>query len=166
MIIKKIVSGAQTGTDQGALKAAERYGIPTGGFVPKNCRTLDGNRPDLLIKYNLTETKSTGYRERTYFNVLESDGTIRFAHTFESPGERCTLNAIKQYKKPHFDIDIHNPPKYVEVIKWIVDNNIKILNVAGNSEKTSKGIEKFVQKFLEKIFERLLLLDEKKYNIN
>lgn len=38
-MIKKIVSGGQTGADQAALDAAIETGIPHGGWIPKGRKT-------------------------------------------------------------------------------------------------------------------------------
>lgn len=93
--IERVISGGQTGADQGGLVAAKSLGIPTGGFLPKGCTTLDGPRPDLLMAYGLEEHESSEYPPRTYANVQASAGTIRFAADFNSAGERCTLKAIR-----------------------------------------------------------------------
>ena len=54
-MIKKIVSGCQTGADLGGLEAALECGISTGGTVTKGCRTEDGEKPELISKFNLFE---------------------------------------------------------------------------------------------------------------
>ncbi len=53
MMIKKIVSGGQTGADQAALDAAIKWDILHGGLVPKGRRTEHG---PLLSIYQLKET--------------------------------------------------------------------------------------------------------------
>jgi hypothetical protein len=85
------------------------------------------------------------------------EGTIRFASNFNSPGELCTLKAIKKYEKPYIDVNVKSPIKIQEVVDWINKNEIYTLNVAGNSEKTSPGIEKFVFVYLRQV---LILLAE------
>lgn len=72
-LVKKIVSGGQTGADRGALDAAIALAIPHGGWCPKGRRTEDGAIPS---KYELTETPATNYQARTKRNVEESDGTV------------------------------------------------------------------------------------------
>ena len=42
-MIKKIISGGQSGADLAGLKAAIKLGIETGGFIPKNYRTENGS---------------------------------------------------------------------------------------------------------------------------
>ena len=46
-MIEKIISGGQTGTDQAALDAAIKLGIPHGGWIPKGHLTEDGPLSDI-----------------------------------------------------------------------------------------------------------------------
>ncbi len=46
MRVTRIVSGGQTGADQGALMAAKRLGLSTGGWMPQGFTTEAGTRPD------------------------------------------------------------------------------------------------------------------------
>jgi len=41
-MIKKIVSGGQTGADRAALDVALKFNIPQGGWIPKGRKTEDG----------------------------------------------------------------------------------------------------------------------------
>jgi hypothetical protein len=43
MKTKKVISGGQTGADLTGLEEAHKRGIPTGGTVPKGCRTESGS---------------------------------------------------------------------------------------------------------------------------
>jgi len=151
----KVISGGQTGADQAGLKAAKDCGIETGGWLPKGCMTIDGPRPDLLTEYGMEEFSVSGYAPRTEFNVKNSDGTIRFARNFSSAGEKCTRRAIKWFNRPFLDIDVNNPKDKEIVLNWIKDNDIKILNVAGNSEQTAPGISDFVYQYLLEIFKKV-----------
>ena len=45
MTRKKIISGGQTGADQGALDAAIKYNFPHDGWIPKGRLTEDGPLP-------------------------------------------------------------------------------------------------------------------------
>lgn len=148
----KVISGGQTGADQAGLKAAKACGLETGGWLPKGCVTLDGPRPDLLAEYGMQEFPTPGYPARTEANVRDSDGTLRFAKTFSSAGEKCTLRAINWFNRPHFDININKPKSKEEVLSWIKKHDIKVLNIAGNSEQTAPGIGDFVLHFLTEIF--------------
>lgn len=155
MILTKVISGGQTGADIGGLIAADWFGIDTGGTMPKGFLTLDGTSPWMAKKFGMKESLSPGYQARTEANVVDSDGTIRFARNFSSPGEKCTVRYIRQYLKPCCDVDIASPTPHKQVATWILVNNIKVLNVAGNSETTSPGIRDFVEEYLGIVFDIL-----------
>lgn len=158
-----IISGGQNGADISGLTAAKVHHIPTGGSIPFGFKTLDGPKPEYAELYNLIETKSDKYPPRTYENAKNSDATIRFARDFSTAGEKCTQKAIDQYKKLQFDVLIKDVNKFTvergsapkDVSLWLNKNNIKILNVAGNSEKTCPGIEVWVMRYLLKVIELL-----------
>ncbi|MDR3667998.1 MAG: putative molybdenum carrier protein [Ignavibacteriaceae bacterium] len=141
-MINKIISGGQTGADIAGLKFAKNYGIPTGGYTPKEYMTEEGKKPELKDLYGLLECNGS-YGERTILNVKESDGTVVFADKM-SDGSFLTIETCQKEDKPCL-----LNPTVEELLKWINDNNIKVLNVAGNRESVSPGIELRVYKFLE-----------------
>lgn len=155
----KIISGGQTGVDQAGLVAARAYGILTGGWLPVGCITSEGPNRFLLEKYGMRE-HSGGYRSRTRANVRDSDGTLRLAEKFTSPGERCTLRAIFDYDKPHLDVHTRSPLIPEVVAAWIQEHQIQILNIAGNSESTSPGITQWTLNYLNKVFRALSKLEQ------
>lgn len=155
IILKKIISGGQIGADQAGLSVAFDNGFETGGWAPRRYMTKEGPNPDLLRKFGLKEHKDSGYPQRTYQNVFDSNGTIRLAINFQSPGEKCTLKAIKFYKKPYIDVDLLNPIDQFQVIKWIYNNNIQVLNVAGNANTTKYNIYNMVYNYLDPIMKKM-----------
>jgi hypothetical protein len=90
-------------------------------------------------------------------NIMESDGTLRFARQWESPGELLTLKLCRKYGKPFLDITPGGFLTPDEVASWIAENDIRVLNVAGNAEETSPGIQEFVVDYLADVFRVLLL---------
>ena len=134
--VTKIISGGQTGADQGGLRAGQELGIVTGGTAPPGWRTDDGPAQELLMHYGLVEGESDPrtYPKRTRKNVLDSDGTVLFGR-MNSPGCSLTIRCCDEPKKPY----IVNPD-YVELRRWIVDKHIHTLNVAGNRERTNPGV--------------------------
>ncbi len=151
----KVCSGGQSGVDICALIVAKHLGYTTGGWMPQGWRTLDGPRPEYQSLYNMQEHMSPDYADRTASNVIEGDGTLRLAVDYSSRGELCTAKAIKKFKRPSFDVHISGKTileSVEQVRQWIIVNEIKTLNVAGNSEQTAHGIQNIVEPFLEKIF--------------
>ena len=55
-MIKKIISGGQTGADRAALDVALKLDIPYGGWIPKGRITEEGPLPE---EYQMQETYPT-----------------------------------------------------------------------------------------------------------
>lgn len=156
-MIERVISGGQCGADIAALKTAKRFGIETGGWMPSGFKTLDGPRPQYKTLYNVTEHASWAYPDRTACNVRDSDGTMRFAADFNSPGEVCTRKAIVKHGSPLFDVDLVNLDResFVKANEWLYDNDVLVLNVAGNTTRTHPLAEVKVTRYLELFFLRL-----------
>lgn len=138
-MIRKIISGAQTGADQGGLEAALVLYLETGGTVPKGRRTEAGPLTDeYMEKFHLEEYHTAGYPPRTRANVKNSDGTVLFGH-MDSPGCSLTITLCENYGKPY----IINPSP-TELRRWADSRGIGVLNVAGNRESTNPGIKRTV----------------------
>ncbi len=93
----KVVSGGQTGVDRAALDWACKQRIPHGGWCPQGRRASDG---PLSLKYQLRETESAGYRQRTKRNVQESDATLIFNVGELDGGSLQTLRFAERSGKP------------------------------------------------------------------
>ena len=156
-MIKKVVSGGQTGADVGGLWAAKNFGLETGGKAPKGYKTEEGNDPSLLkYFFNLEEDSSYDYRPRTEYNVLNSCGTIIFNNNPLSSGSTLTASFCRTHNKPLYilslDEDTDEYEEVRKVVKWLVANDISTLNVAGNRESVSPGLGAKVEEFLNEVF--------------
>lgn len=154
-MLEKIVSGGQTGADQGGLEAAEELGIPTGGWIPRGFLTENGDDPSLGERFGLIEHINRSYVPRTYDNVRDSDGTIVISGDWSSAGTICTLKAIMKYEKPRVEVSVTDDCEILDiessvdlVRQWIMEDQIKILNVAGNRESKCPGIQNLVKEYL------------------
>ncbi len=135
-MLKKIISGGQTGADQAGLDVAIQNNIPHGGWIPKGRLTEIGPLSD---KYHLHEMRSESYPERTEKNVSDSNGTVIITHGKLSGGCLLTRNKAVEHNKPllHLDMDMLTVDEGAELLKrFIEDKQIGILNVAGS--KASK----------------------------
>lgn len=148
-MISKLVSGGQVGVDQAALTIARGLKISTGGWAPRGWRTDNGPMPS-LAEYGLQEHVLGAYPARTWANVRDSDGTIIFGWPY-SPGCRLTQQYCEILRKPFLTVTwptgTHPSRAYVE--DWIMLNEIHILNVAGNRERTNPGVSAACREFLE-----------------
>ncbi len=119
--------------------AAKLMGIPTGGSIPNGFLTCAGNAPWLGEVFGLEEF-GIGYPARTKKNAQDADATIRFATNFNSPGEILTLRECRIAKKPVLDVDLNRARTGAEeqVVQFLVNNDVRILNVAGNADRQKK----------------------------
>lgn len=146
-MVEKIISGGQTGADQGGLEAALDLGLETGGKVPKGFKTELGPKPELASLYGLAELASDEYPPRTRYNVLDSDGTVIFGRLGE-PGSRMTREMCKQNDKPYLVVEEFSETYMRLFGEFIAMYQIKTLNVAGNRESKFPGLQRKVREFL------------------
>lgn len=126
--IEKIISGGQAGVDRAALDVAISLNIPHGGWCPKGRIAEDGIIPHL---YQLRETSSSDYSERTIWNVRDSDGTLIITPGKPKGGTAFTIEVAKRLKKPCLVLDLSAEVKTERVADWIRENDIHTLNIAG-----------------------------------
>lgn len=145
--ITKLVSGGQTGADRTALDFALQHGIPHGGWCPKGRKAEDG---PMDPKYQLTETPSADYLQRTEWNVRDSDGTVIFsmAPTLTG-GSKRTAELARKHKKPCAHISkAHHGDAAEALLRFIEGHGIKVLNVAGPRGSKESEVAVFVMEVL------------------
>ena len=133
-MIEKIISGGQTGADRGGLIAGKSLGLETGGTAPKGWKTEEGPYPALGHFYGLLEGPP-GYTARTRININDGDATLIVGNV-HSPGSQRTLQMCQLLGKPY-----RVNPTAEALKEWIVRNGIEVLNVAGNRESVTPGIQ-------------------------
>ena len=130
-MLKKIVSGGQTGVDRAALSAAIDNKIPHAGWCPKGRRAEDGV---IDKKFQLQETPSSDYKERTRWNIKDSDGTLILLIGQPTGGTKLTIEIADQLGKSLLVIDMSQKNTIKEITDWLDSNHIETLNVAGPRE--------------------------------
>lgn len=137
-MVRKIVSGGQTGVDRAALDYAIDKGISHGGWCPSGRLSETGRIPD---RYHLRETETAFYVERTAMNVQDSDGTLIITRGRPSGGSAMTKHECIKQKKPYFVYNLKaKGDAYADVARWIKENKISVLNVAGPRNSKQPGI--------------------------
>ena len=148
MILKRIVSGGQTGVDRAGLDAAMGVGLPIGGYCPKGRLAEDGIVPDM---YPLIELTKGGYSARTEKNVIESDGTLILNMGKVTGGTKLTLECARKQNKPCLVVQLDNTMKPDAARDWIASSNIAVLNVAGPRESKCPGLHAKALAFLRQV---------------
>ena len=150
--VSRIVSGGQSGVDRAALDFAIDHGIPYGGWCPKGGWAEDfSDPPGLLTRYpGLQETPESDPRQRTEWNVRDSDATlILVRHGCASPGTAFTTAAAERLSKPYLIADIDESDAAQRIVMWLENNPaIRVLNVAGPRESEAPGLCEAVRSIL------------------
>ena len=158
MLLRKVISGGQTGVDRAGLDAAMNAGIPIGGYCPRGRLAEDGTIPE---KYPMIELESIEPYCRTEQNVIYSGGTLILNKGILSGGTKLTYDFTVQYGKPRLIVQLDDDKIIAQqhVVNWIKGQYINTLNIAGPREsKFADGIYSNAFAYLEKIF--TLLKDE------
>jgi len=148
-VVQCIISGGQTGVDRGALDAAIELGIDHGGYCPRGRIAEDGKIPR---RYQLTENESVEYWVRTEQNVQLADGTLILYRDQLSGGTEFTRRMALKHRKAHLVVPLAQEADALVVRRWITDNRIERLNVAGPRESLCPGIAVETRRFLLAVF--------------
>ena len=152
-MLEKIISGGQTGADQGALDGAIACGVHHGGSIPAGRKTEAGVLP---LSYKMQELESDRYTDRTERNVIDADGTLIVSHGALTGGSALTEKIALRLGKPclHIDFNRFEPNQAVnETSVWIVESGIRFLNVAGPRASSDPHIYKLTRELIIRLLE-------------
>jgi len=93
--------------------------------------------------YQLQETESAGYRQRTKLNVVDSEATLILNIGEIDGGTLATLRFAEALKKPHLVVQLDSASTdeaSFQVITWLRHGKFSTLNVAGPREEKRLGM--------------------------
>ncbi len=153
-MLKKIISGGQTGADRAGLDAAIKFGLDHGGAIPLGRRTEDGV---LSSRYRLQELPTHSYPARTEKNVLNSDATIIFSHGTLTGGSRLTRDKAVEHAKPYLHVDF-NSLSVDQAVQCLAaffrKHGVEVLNIAGPRSSGDSKIYSVVFAVLEDLLSK------------
>ncbi|TDU63089.1 putative molybdenum carrier protein [Prosthecobacter fusiformis] len=126
-----IISGGQTGVDQGALDAALDLGSPCGGWCPAGRVDEDGIIP---ARFPLRELTLGGYKARTIRNLCTADGTLIIYFGDLEGGTELTASHCIKIRKPYRLINgCEISPERAAVVarEFVQRRRLRSLNIAG-----------------------------------
>jgi hypothetical protein len=152
-----IISGGQTGADRAALDFAIEHGLAHSGWCPRGRLAEDGV---IASRYELRETPSRRYAERTEWNVRDSNATIVFTIARAvSGGTSLTLACARRSGKPslhlsrdslaelHGDVEPEAAAASL-LLAFLNEHDVQTLNIAGPRESQEPAIADFVRSVL------------------
>jgi hypothetical protein len=157
-----IISGGQTGADRAALDFALARGLAHGGWCPRGRLAEDGPHDP---RYELRQTPSRRYAQRTEWNVRDSDATVVFTIAARPQGGTAlTIDIAERLARPwlHLARDADDPPAAAalspaehaaRLIDFLRQHGVRRLNVAGPRASQEPDVADFVRRVLEAAFD-------------
>jgi hypothetical protein len=149
-----IISGGQSGAEEAARRAAVAYAVPTGGWTSEGSMPVGGPRPQIAERESAAEMPPESRPTPTELNVKGSDATLWFGDTTTSEAH-ATVKACHRLKRPCMLIYPAASFEPSHVATWIVENQIRTLNVTGSREQQEPGIGNRVEQFLGEVLAQL-----------
>ena len=158
----KIVSGGQTGVDQGALEAAALLGLEFGGWAPARwiAEKPLGSIPEAyraaMKEYPDQGSNAANYRERTKANMRDSHATLILVEKLPvEGGTKLTRDFAASIGRSHHVVDMSAANAKEDALGWLRQflrmSSVLALNVAGPRESKSPGIQAKTKAFLSEV---------------
>eukprot|EP00933_Yihiella_yeosuensis_P006050 TRINITY_DN110692_c0_g1_i1.p1 TRINITY_DN110692_c0_g1~~TRINITY_DN110692_c0_g1_i1.p1 ORF type:complete len:186 (+),score=34.41 TRINITY_DN110692_c0_g1_i1:178-735(+) len=162
-MIERIISGYQTGADQGALAAAQDNGVQIGGAAPHGGVDENGLIPERFAgcfeAMAAADDSVSIWDMRTAKNLETGDAVIIFVPKLPLPvmdGTKLTMDRAASLRKPCLIIDLSKPIDADAVEVWVCEHSIKTLNVAGPRESSSPGMYQAVYEVVSSLCKLLI----------
>jgi hypothetical protein len=152
-----ILSGGQTGADRAALDFALEFGLAHGGWCPSGRLAEDGPIDE---RYELQETPSRRYAQRTEWNIRDSDATVVFSNMREvTGGTALTIALAGRLGKPclHMsseEVSATGVDPVDVLLEFLVEHHVSRLNVAGPRASQEPLVAEFVRSVLVAALDR------------
>jgi hypothetical protein len=152
-----IISGGQTGADRAALGFAIQHGFAHGGWCPRGRKAEDG---PISAHFELRETPSRRYAQRTVWNVRDSDATVAFTiGQHLKGGTSLTMAFARRLEKPALHLSRDALAESCgdaidgaasQLLALLCEHDVQSLNVAGPRASQEPEVAEFVSSVLQR----------------
>ena len=162
-----IFSGGQSGVDRAALEVAIELGLSYGGWCPRAGWAEDlVAPPGVRARFPmLRETPSADPRQRTAWNVRDSNATLVLDDDSTSPGTELTkVCAELIFQRPMLIVPMGTASAIDDARRWLetlvkMHESSLAVNIAGPRESEAPGISERASHTLRQIFRQPIELD-------
>ena len=147
-MLQKIISGGHEGAERAALDVAIKMDIAHGGWV------LKGGTKALPKKYNLKEVLSEDPIQAIKKNMENADGTLFLYRNMLKKDLELAKKVIRDHQKPYLLVDLGKISKFesaLNICKWIIEEEIKTLNISGETGDRAADIHNDAVDVLESV---------------
>ena len=151
-MIKKIISGGQSGVEVAALDAAIKMDIPCEGWAFQRRGDNYGPWP---AQYNLKPIDFPSYHLRLEKNIIGSDGVVILTYGQLVIGTRVIREIAGKYKKPCLYINLTECSinhAISSIRKWIIRYNIEAVFFTGSKPVGESNIYEETIRIIDGIF--------------
>jgi hypothetical protein len=151
-MIRKIISGGQTGVELAALDIAIKLGITHGGWTSRGKRNAEGLLPAL---YDLAETSSLGFQSAMENNVNASDGTLVISRDMKTARTRTAVQAALKQQRQFLHVDLAQYSLFEAAsltASWLSQQQIKVVFITGLTASEDARIYQQTRQVLETAF--------------
>jgi hypothetical protein len=150
-MIKKIISGGQSGVEMAALDAAIKLNIPHEGWCHRGKRTESGVLPEA---HQLKPIEMPSYHDRLEKNIIDSDGTVILSHGQLVIGSKIIRDMANKNGKPCLHVDLSSCTMNhaaSSIRKWITNNDIETVYFTGSKSVGESMIHEETIQIIEDI---------------
>jgi hypothetical protein len=151
-MLKKIISGGQSGVEVAALDAAIMLDIPHEGWAFKKKMADEEFQPE---HHNLKPIDRPSYHERLEKNIIVSDGIVILTCGQLVIGSKLIKELSDKNQKPCLNIDLTECSinhAISSIRKWITSNNIEAVYFTGSKPVGETNIYEEAVRIIEGIF--------------
>lgn len=163
-MIRRIISGGQSGVERAALDVAHRLFMDYGGWV---AGWLAEEDESLIKTYRLHILREGNYVQVTERNILDADGVLIIAQGEPTGTAGLYRRLAERHRMPWFYVDLDAVPAFEasrQVEAWIGKHRIEALTVTGPRESRTVDLYRLTQDILETVL-KLSLIEPRRYEI-
>lgn len=157
-MLRKVITGGQTGVDRAALDTAIDFGLQYGGWIPAGRRAEDGPIPARYT--HLAECDSADYSARTRRNVRDTDATLIICDRKLHGGTALTESVTLELNRPLLVIQLGESgadDAINRTCEWLNVAKPQVLNIAGPRASEWPDAYERVITFLGSVFRSIVI---------
>jgi hypothetical protein len=148
-MLRKIISGGQSGAEKAALDTAKKFNLDHGGSLIFGKKSEHDSFSEV---YQLNDIETENRSKKIEQNIIDSDATLIISHGLLTGLSLITQKIASRLNKSWCHIDLMEMDEFEGAVilhEFIDDNDIEVLNVAGPNASQDPFIYRSVKSIIE-----------------